>query len=86
MLNFLTKLKEKEYQRLKTNNIILNYDPEVYPGLIIHLKIPEVALTIFASGKINFTGAKMLEDIKKAFELLYPLIYRYKNKDNLKNN
>ena len=50
------------------------------------MKNPEVALTIFASGKINFTGAKMLEDIKKAFELLYPLIYRYKNKDNLKNN
>ena len=82
----LTKLKEKEYQRLKTNNIILNYDPEIYPGLRIHLKNPEVALTIFGSGKINFTGAKKLEDIKKAFELLYPLIYKYKNKDNLKNN
>ena len=78
----LTKLKEKEYQRLKTNNIILNYDPEIYPGLRIHLKNPEVALTIFASGKINFTGAKKMEDIKKAFELLYPLIYKYKNKDN----
>ena len=46
------------------------------------MKNPEVAVTIFASGKINFTGAKKIEDIKKAFKLLYPLIYKYKNKDN----
>ena len=82
----LNKLNEKEYQKLKINEINLNYEPTVYPGLIIHLKKPEVTLTIFGSGKINFTGAKNPEDIKKALELLYPLIYKYKNKNNIKNN
>jgi transcription initiation factor TFIID TATA-box-binding protein len=82
----LNKLNEKEYQKLKTNEINLNYEPTVYPGLIIHMKKPEVTLTIFGSGKINFTGAKNPEDIKKALELLYPLIYKYKNKTNIKNN
>ena len=47
---------------------------------------PKIALTIFSSGKINFTGAKKLEDINKAFVLLYPLIYKYKNKNNIKND
>ena len=40
------------------------YEPEQFPGLIYHLKDPNVVFLIFASGKCVISGSKTFEDIE----------------------
>ncbi|EER14205.1 TATA-binding protein, putative [Perkinsus marinus ATCC 50983] len=56
-----------------------SYEPELYPGLVFRLFEPKVALLIFVSGKIVFTGAKNRDDITNAFRNIYPLLLKYQN-------
>ena len=37
----------------------LQYEPELFPGLIYRMKQPKIVLLIFVSGKIVITGAKV---------------------------
>ncbi len=37
----------------------LQYEPELFPGLIYRMKQPKIVLLIFVSGKIVLTGAKV---------------------------
>ncbi len=46
------------------------YEPKQFPGVIYRLKEPKVAMLIFRSGKIVCTGAKSIDSVRKAFELL----------------
>ncbi|MEE9151163.1 MAG: TATA-box-binding protein [Thermoplasmata archaeon] len=46
------------------------YEPEQFPGVIYRLKEPKVAILIFRSGKVVCTGAKGLDSIRKAFDIL----------------
>ena len=55
-----------------------NYEPELFPGLIYRMQDPKVVLLIFVSGKVVMTGAKRIEDILKAFEMIYPVLYMFK--------
>ena len=57
------------------------YEPEIFPGLIYRMVNPKIVLLIFASGKIVLTGAKTKEDIFKAFDLMYPVLKKYKKKN-----
>ena len=66
----LNDIKEK----LEFENIEFNKDD--FPGLIFDIINPKINVIIFKSGKIVFTGAKEIEDIKKALGML---------KDNLLN-
>ncbi|XP_071934147.1 TATA-box-binding protein-like [Coffea arabica] len=61
----------------------VTYDPEVFPGLIYRMKHPNVALLIFASGKIILTGAKVRDDTYKAFDNIYPVLTQFKRKNQL---
>ncbi|CDP05115.1 unnamed protein product [Coffea canephora] len=61
----------------------VTYDPEVFPGLIYRMKHPNVALLIFASGKIILTGAKVRDDTYKAFDNIYPVLTQFKRKSQL---
>lgn len=70
------------------------YEPELFPGLIYHMKQPKVVLLIFVSGKVVLTGtlkstcsatvqqccagAKRREDIYTAFELMYPVLKMFR--------
>lgn len=36
----------------------VQYEPEVFPGLVYRMKNPKVTFLIFVSGKIVVTGAK----------------------------
>lgn len=36
----------------------VQYEPEVFPGLVYRMKSPKVTFLIFVSGKIVVTGAK----------------------------
>ena len=42
------------------------YEPEQFPGLIYRIKEPKTATLLFRSGKVVCTGAKSLEDVKRA--------------------
>ena len=35
---------------------VLQYEPEIFPGLIYRMKVPKVVLLIFVSGKVVLTG------------------------------
>nr|GMC84189.1 TATA-box-binding protein [Ipomoea batatas] len=39
--------------------IFMQYEPELFPGLIYRMKQPKIVLLIFVSGKIVLTGAKV---------------------------
>ncbi len=47
-----------------------DYEPEQFPGLIYRLKEPKVAILIFRSGKVVCTGAKGIDSVRHAFEIL----------------
>ncbi len=46
------------------------YEPEQFPGLIYRLKEPKTAILLFRSGKVVCTGAKSLEYVKTAIDLV----------------
>lgn len=39
---------------------LVQYEPELFPGLIYRMKQPKIVLLIFVSGKIVITGAKVI--------------------------
>jgi len=64
-----------------------SYEPEVFPGLIYRMLTPKVALLIFVSGKLVLTGAKTRNDIRLAFDKIYPVLKEFqKDKDILSRN
>ncbi len=46
------------------------YDPGRFPGLIYRIKDPKTAILLFRSGKVVCTGAKSVEDVRAAVELV----------------
>ena len=55
------------------------YEPDTFPGLIYHMRNPQLTVLVFKSGKINFVGAKNRNDIFDALGKVYPLLHKYKN-------
>ncbi|WJI08966.1 TATA-box-binding protein [Methanobacterium sp. CWC-01] len=47
----------------------VEYNLEQFPGLVYKLKEPKTAALIFGSGKLVCTGAKSIEDSKKAIHI-----------------
>jgi transcription initiation factor TFIID TATA-box-binding protein len=54
------------------------YEPEVFPGLIYHMKDPRAVFLIFSTGKIVCTGVKNEESVKEAILKLNQEIYELK--------
>jgi len=48
----------------------IEYEPELFPGLVYRLFDPKVVFLIFNSGKIVCTGGKSIEDAKSAVKSL----------------
>ncbi len=46
------------------------YEPEQFPGLIYRLKEPKTAILLFRSGKVVCTGAKSLDNVRTAIDLV----------------
>ena len=42
------------------------YDPEKFPGLVLHIEKPKTAVLLFSSGNIICTGAKNMEEVNEA--------------------
>ena len=56
----------------------MQYEPELFPGLIYRMVKPKIVLLIFVSGKIVLTGAKIRSEIYTAFESIYPVLSEFK--------
>ncbi|KAF8403991.1 hypothetical protein HHK36_012101 [Tetracentron sinense] len=57
--------------------MLVQYEPELFPGLIYRMKQPKIVLLIFVSGKIVLTGAKVRDETYTAFENIYPVLTEY---------
>ncbi|MFH1056120.1 MAG: TATA-box-binding protein [Candidatus Altiarchaeota archaeon] len=44
----------------------IEYAPENFPGAVLRLREPKVAMLLFSSGKVICTGAKKMEDVTLA--------------------
>ena len=42
------------------------YDPEKFPGLVLHIEKPKTAVLLFSTGNAICTGAKNMEDVNDA--------------------
>ena len=50
------------------------YNPEEFPGLILHFKEPKNAVLLFSSGKLICTGAKNLDETKDTVNRMKKMI------------
>jgi transcription initiation factor TFIID TATA-box-binding protein len=48
----------------------VEYEPEQFPGLVYRIKNPKTATLLFRSGAANCTGAKNIEDVRKAIDII----------------
>ncbi|XP_064489797.1 uncharacterized protein LOC135401357 [Ornithodoros turicata] len=54
------------------------YEPELFPGLVYSMVQPRTILLIFVSGKVVLTGAKIRQDLYRAFDNIYPILVNYR--------
>lgn len=58
----------------------VQYEPDLFPGLILRSINPKLVFLIFRSGKINITGGKRVEDIQRTYHSLYTnIIVKYRD-------
>ncbi|MEO2241871.1 MAG: TATA-box-binding protein [Euryarchaeota archaeon] len=55
----------------------IEYEPEQFPGLVLRLKEPKVAMLLFYSGKAVCTGAKTEDEPEKAARKVAEKIEKY---------
>jgi len=48
----------------------VEYEPEVFPGLVCRLKAPKVVVLVFSSGKLVITGGKCPEDCEEGLRVV----------------
>jgi transcription initiation factor TFIID TATA-box-binding protein len=59
------------------NDSRLEYEPEIFPGLIFKNKKPKFGGAIFKSGKMSIAGLKAIEDIPQAIDIIQKLIKNF---------
>lgn len=57
---------ELDLKRLAREIPDSKYNPEEFPGLVLHFDTPKTAALVFSSGKVVCTGAKNTEDVNAA--------------------
>ncbi len=78
-----TDLKHSlQLKKIAATSSNTEYNPEQFPGLILRIKKPKTVALLFYSGKVVCTGAKNIEEAKKA---VYQII-EYLKKVNVKIN
>jgi transcription initiation factor TFIID TATA-box-binding protein len=53
------------------------YEPELFPGLVYRVEEPKCVVLIFVSGKCVVTGAKGMDEVKRAVEFIWPVLRLY---------
>ncbi|KAI9923279.1 hypothetical protein PsorP6_000259 [Peronosclerospora sorghi] len=56
----------------------VQYEPELFPGLIYKLVEPKLTLLIFVSGKIVLCGARDPSHLYQAIDKMYPVLLQYR--------
>ncbi|KAI9914516.1 hypothetical protein PsorP6_007622 [Peronosclerospora sorghi] len=57
---------------------VIQYEPELFLGLIYKLVEPKLTLLIFVSGKIVLCGARDPSHLYQAIEKMYPVLLQYR--------
>lgn len=70
-LKFAIHLEKLEQSHKKC----VQYEPEVFPGLVYKMADPKIVFLIFVSGKIVITGAKDEAFIREGFREIYKIVY-----------
>jgi transcription initiation factor TFIID TATA-box-binding protein len=65
---------ELDLERIAVVSDEIEYEPEQFPGLVLHLEEPKIAALIFGSGKIVVTGAKSIDDVEMAVAIIIEMI------------
>ena len=48
----------------------VEYEPEVFPGLVYRIKAPKIVVLIFSSGKLVVTGGKTVNDCEEGVRIV----------------
>jgi transcription initiation factor TFIID TATA-box-binding protein len=48
----------------------VEYEPEQFPGMVFRLDDPKVVMLFFSSGKVVCTGAKSVEELERAVDIV----------------
>jgi len=48
----------------------VEYEPEVFPGLVCRISDPKIVFLLFSSGKTIITGGKTMEDVRAGYAIL----------------
>jgi len=63
--------QELSLDQLSTDLPGAEYNPEDFPGIVYRLQEPKSATLIFRSGKVVCTGAKSVDDVHEALEIVF---------------
>jgi transcription initiation factor TFIID TATA-box-binding protein len=55
----------------------VEYEPEVFPGLVFRLEDPKAVLLLFVSGKGVCAGVKSVKDVKRAAQKISKTLHRH---------
>jgi transcription initiation factor TFIID TATA-box-binding protein len=56
----------------------VQYEPELFPGLIYRMESPRVVFLVFVSGKIVITGAKTRGQLIDGVNKLFPTLFKFR--------
>ena len=63
------------YQQLIDDDIlVVSFNPEQFPGLILKTKKPKISSLVFSSGKLVITGAKSTEMVHEAVDAVMVIL------------
>mmetsp|Transcript_41503 Transcript_41503/g.129933 ORF Transcript_41503/g.129933 Transcript_41503/m.129933 type:complete len:226 (-) Transcript_41503:225-902(-) len=77
-MGFPIRLEKLVYTHAK----FASYEPELFPGLIYRMQAPKMVILAFVSGKFVVTGAKNIEDMRKAVEKIHPVLLECRKEES----
>lgn len=68
-----------DLSRMATDDaLVVNYNPELFPGLRLSLRAANARATVFFQGKVIVTGCRSKEDVRDAWEEVHRRIDKYR--------
>lgn len=64
----------------KEHSRFIQYNPEIFSGLVYHLAKPKCTILLFVSGKLIITGAKSERQVVESLEFIYPILLSFRDK------
>ncbi|KAI9916460.1 hypothetical protein PsorP6_016820 [Peronosclerospora sorghi] len=60
----------------------MQYEPEMFPGLIYRMLHPKCTLLIFISGKLVITGCEKPSEGEQAVGTIFPVLLQYRIRED----